>query len=683
MRLEFLEPRQLLSASRFKPDYVFIPLGGSSTSSGITPAQMRAAYGFSGVAFGSTKADGNGQTIAIVDAYDDPKITSDLAAFDQAYGIAAPPSFNIVNESGGTNLPGTDPQQGWEGETALDVEWAHAIAPGANILLVETNSASDADLFAGVNYARNAAGVSVVSMSFGSNDDATFAAYDSALSTAYLVTPVGHQGVTFLASSGDHGFASFPSTSPNVLSVGGTDLYVNSSGTILSETAWEPQSIGGLVWSGGGGVSAEFTGRKTPDVAYNAGVPVAVYDTFGPSTGWGGAEGTSCGSPQWAALVAIADQGRALSGLGTLNGATQTLKAIYAAPPADFHDITVGSTQFQPAGPGYDLATGNGSPVANLLIPYLATYGSTGGGGGGTTTTAPAAPANFLAQVVSTTQVNLSWSPSTGATSYKVFEWESGQAVVIATLSSSTTSLAVSNLTAGSTYSFQVAAYNAVGFGATGWVQVTLALTTTVTAPTGVRATALSSTVAQVSWSLVTGATGYIVYEWNGVQSVQVASVGANATAANISGQAPGATEYFQVAAYDATSSATSAFVSVVMPVPAAPTLTAPANVSAKATSSTTATVSWSTSANATGYAIYFSTGGGAVLLGTVSGSTTSISISGMSPGATYYFSVVAYNSASSAASAFVPLTMPLSNFAALDSVFGQSTNKNHLWRIG
>ena len=158
--LEALEPRQLLSASGFKPDYYLIPHAGS-TISGYTPAQIRAAYGFNNTSFGSTAADGRGQTIAIIDAYNDPNIASDLATFDSKFGIAAPASFKIVNQNGGTSLPGTDPSQGWEGETALDVEWAHAIAPGANILLVEANNASDSNLFAAVNYARQQAGVSV------------------------------------------------------------------------------------------------------------------------------------------------------------------------------------------------------------------------------------------------------------------------------------------------------------------------------------------------------------------------------------------------------------------------------------------------------------------------------------------------------------------------------------------
>lgn len=659
-----------------------VPLAGS-TISGYTPAQIRAAYGFSNVSFGSTAADGRGQTIAIIDAYNDPNITSDLAAFDSALGISAPPSFKIVNESGGSALPGTDPQQGWEGETALDVEWAHAIAPAANILLVEASSASDNDLFAAVNYARNAAGVSVVSMSWGSDDNASYASYDQSLANKYLVTPSGHQGITFVASAGDTGVPSFPATSPNVLAVGGTDLYLTSTGSISRETAWTPTTSGGITWSGGGGISKEFPGRKVPDVAYNAGVGMAVYDTFGPDHGWVGIGGTSAGAPQWAALVAIADQGRALSGLGTLNGATQTLAAIYAAAATDFHDITTGSTQFQSAGPGYDLATGRGSPVANLLIPYLASYG-----GSGTVTnpspTAPAAPANFSAQANSSSQITLSWSAVSGATGYYVYELVGGQATLINTVSSSTTSLTVTGLTAGTTYSFEVAAYNSVGATASNWVQATTpAAAATVTAPANVHATASSSTVAAVSWTAVSGATGYRVYEWNGAQGVQVANVGSGTTSVSVSGQTAGVTEYFYVTAYNSTSSASSSWVSVTMPAAAA--VTAPTNVRATATSTTTGTLSWTGSASATSYAIYYSTGSGATLLGTVGAGTTSVSITGMSAGATYYFQVVARNSTSAAGSNWVALTTPATTgLTALDALFAQSAaQKTRSWWFG
>ncbi len=679
LNLESLEPRQLLSASGFRPDYYVVsdhtlaPLAGS-TGSGYTPAQIRTAYGFNGISFGSTTADGRGQTIAIIDAYNDPNIASDLATFDSTLGIAAPPSLKIVNESGGTTLPGTDPNQGWEGETALDVEWAHAIAPGANILLVEASSASDSDLFAAVNYARQQSAVSVISMSWGSDDNTANASYDQNLSNTYLVTPSGHQGITFVASSGDDGHANFPSESPNVLAVGGTDLYLTSAGAITSETAWTPTTSGGQTWSGGGGVSQEFPGRSVPDVAYNAGVGMAVYDTFGPDTGWVAIGGTSAGAPQWAALVALADQGRAAAGLGTLDGASQTLKAIYAAPAADFHDITQGSTQFQSTGPGYDLATGLGSPVANLVIPYLANYGSSGG----TTVTAPSAPTNFTAQATSATQVSLNWTASSGATGYKVYELQNGQAVLLSTLGSTATSYSVSGLTAGTTYSFEVAAYNSAGANATAWAHVTTP-TPAVTAPTNVRATASSSTVAVVSWSGVSGATGYIVSEWNGTTPVQVASVGSTTTSVSISGQTPNATEYFFVEAYNATSYANSGWVSVVMP--AATTVAAPTNVAAKATSSTIGTVSWTASAGATSYSIYYWNGSQPVLLGSVSGGTTSVTISGLSPGTTYYFYVAASNRSSSAASGWVSLTTPLANaVAAQDALFAQSTSQNHSW---
>ena len=164
-----------------------------------------------------------------------------------------------------------------------------------NIVLVEANDASDTNLFAGVDYARNLPGVSVISTSWGSDDSLANQANDQSMAAQYLVTPAGHQGITFVASSGDTGLPSFPAEAPNVLAVGGTDLYLTSGGTITNETAWTPTSSGGVVYSGGGGVSQEFSGRKVPDVAYNAGIGMAVYDTFGPNHGWVGVGGTSAG----------------------------------------------------------------------------------------------------------------------------------------------------------------------------------------------------------------------------------------------------------------------------------------------------------------------------------------------------------------------------------------------------
>ena len=342
---------------------------------GLSPAQVRHFYGFDQVAFssGAVRGDGSGQTIAIVDAYDQPNIAGDLAAFDATYGVAAPPRFTKVNQSGGASLPPADP--GWGLEISLDVEWAHAIAPGASILLVEASSNSSGDLLAAENYARNQPGVSVVSMSWGAAEFSGEASLDS-----YFTTPAGHSGVTFVASSGDSGSSGapiWPSVSANVLAVGGTQLSTDGAGDYLGETGWSG-SGGGLAVSETqpgyqkGIVTQSSTARAVPDVAYDAssGSPFAVYDTLSYG-GWLEAYGTSAGAPQWSALVATADQGRVLAGEGTLDGGTQTLPLLYQLPSGDFHDVTSGSNGGYSAGPGYDLVTGRGTPVANLIVSGL------------------------------------------------------------------------------------------------------------------------------------------------------------------------------------------------------------------------------------------------------------------------------------------------------------------------
>src|SRR5262249_36022545 len=107
------------------------PANGPGQPGGVSPAQIRHAYRFDPITFnnGTTRGDGTGQTIAIIDAYDQPNIAGDLATFDSMYGLAAPPSFTKVNQTGGTNYPAAD--KGWGLEISLDVEWAHATAPGA------------------------------------------------------------------------------------------------------------------------------------------------------------------------------------------------------------------------------------------------------------------------------------------------------------------------------------------------------------------------------------------------------------------------------------------------------------------------------------------------------------------------------------------------------------------------
>jgi hypothetical protein len=387
LRIEQLESRHLLSlsvAGDAVPDYLayvapdsVAPLATAGPT-GYTPAQIRQAYGFNNISFnnGTVAGDGTGTTIAIVDAYDDPRIANDLHQFDVQFGLPDP-VLTKVNQNGGSSLPAAN--AGWITEIALDVEWAHAIAPGANILLVEAANSSFDNLLTAVNYARNAPGVVAVSMSWGGDEFSGENSYDS-----YFTTPSGHAGVTFVASSGDSGApASYPAISPNVLSVGGTTLNITSQGDYLSESGWSG-SGGGI--SGyesqpayqQGIVTQSTVSRTDPDVAYdadpNSGFPV--YDSYNnrAATPWDQWGGTSDAAPQWAALIAIADQGRALAGQGSLDGATQTLPLLYAMSASDFHDVTGGTSDGTPrysAGPGYDLVTGLGTPLADRVVSNL------------------------------------------------------------------------------------------------------------------------------------------------------------------------------------------------------------------------------------------------------------------------------------------------------------------------
>jgi subtilase family serine protease len=354
LNVEWLEARELLSV-------------------GYTPAQIRHAYGFD-----QLWLDGRGQTIAIVDAYDDPNIVNDLRTFDRTFGLPDLPRFTKVNQSGRTIFPKVD--AGWAGEITLDVEWAHAIAPGANILLVEANSSSLVDLYTAVDYARHQPGVVTVSMSFGGSEGSYEPSVDS-----IMTTPAGHiggsglpGGITFVASTGDNGApGGYPAYSPNVVAVGGTSLFLDDGGDYLGEAGWS---------GSGGGISrvepepayqysVQNTGTRTiPDVSYDADPNTGfwIYNTVG-SNGWSVIGGTSAGAPQWAALMALVDQGRAyLTGAGSLDGATQTLPALYAPEMSgDFFDIMTGYNGYL-AGPGYDLVTGLGSPYAPWVVSDLA-----------------------------------------------------------------------------------------------------------------------------------------------------------------------------------------------------------------------------------------------------------------------------------------------------------------------
>jgi subtilase family serine protease len=424
LHCEELENRTLLSASSLMagPMLHALPLrGGHGGYVTYAPSQILSDYGFNNsvaVNVNGTATNvnltGQGQTIAVVDSYDDPNIIGDLQAFDSRYSGSGlsnfgsylvqgtpvgqqpgnGPSFSKVAVAPGSvsstgalasTLPA--PDVGWSLEISLDVQWAHAIAPGANLLLVEAASASNSDLLAAVGYAKQQPGVSVVSMSWGESEFATEGTYDSTFTAP---------GVTFVASSGDSGGRfgpSWPAISPNVLAVGGTQLTINNAGGIASETAWSG-SGGGLsayeakpAYQNLGSVSDPTGARGNPDVAYNASssTTYAVYDTYGQS-GLVSVYGTSAGAPQWAALVARADQGRSLQGQTSLANAQA---AVYTLNASAFHDITSGSNGAYSAKTGFDLVTGLGSPKANVVISGLIAAASSS-----STTASSSAPTN-------------------------------------------------------------------------------------------------------------------------------------------------------------------------------------------------------------------------------------------------------------------------------------------------
>jgi hypothetical protein len=387
---ESLETRQLLSAGGSgtsidqviaQPAIQAIPFV-SNGPSGYSPQQIQNAYGVNQIKFpiGTLTGDGTGQTIAIIDAYNDPNIASDLAKFDAQYGLSAPPSFVVKNLGART----TDP--GWALETSLDVEWAHALAPKANIVLVEASSASLNGLFNAVSSASHIPGVSVVSMSWGTQEFWGEWNYDN-----IFTTPAGHVPITYLASSGDSGAwygPMYPSVSPNVVAVGGSTLTLGTNNSYSSESGWNG-STGGFSGADNGyyygenapsyqvaaqaAVGLSYGIRTTPDVSFNAdpNTGVAVYDSvaYSGQSGWFEVGGTSAAAPSWAGLVAIADQGLAAATKSTLSS-TQLLTQLYKLPSTDFHDITSGSNGYS-ATSGYDLVTGLGSPKANLVVAGL------------------------------------------------------------------------------------------------------------------------------------------------------------------------------------------------------------------------------------------------------------------------------------------------------------------------
>jgi len=408
-------------------------VSGASAANCLDPYEMRHAYRLDSLIAGGY--DGAGQTIVILDAFDHPNIASQLTAFDAFYGLPDP-AFTKVAPDGLTPFDATDGNMvGWAEEISLDVEWAHAMAPGAKIVLLLAKSDSDVDLVSALNYAvANRLG-DVISMSFGENESCLGPDLQNAYHSAFAAATAKH--ITLIASSADQGAAlstcdgtswvkavSSPASDPLVTGVGGTELTVAkyclrshgcdpaahlAPGTYQGETAWNeglPYGDYGSVFgygtlSGGGGFSTVFAEppyqqgvihggrqRAVPDVAYSAAVEHGVLtflDIPGIQSGFYLFGGTSAGAPQWASITAIANQ-RAGTDLGFLNaGLYRIVEQAYAV---SFHDVTVGtnsSLQFDQngnpvditgfnAGRGWDAATGAGSPIGTGIVGDLLRY---------------------------------------------------------------------------------------------------------------------------------------------------------------------------------------------------------------------------------------------------------------------------------------------------------------------
>jgi len=393
------------------------------------PAQIRQAYHLPPLyARGVT---GRGATIVIVDSFGSPTIRNDLGVFDKAFGLPAPPSFHIIQPAG--RVPPYDPANsdmvGWAGETTLDVEWAHVVAPGANLLLVETPVSETEgvqgfpQIVTAEQYVLRHHLGDVISQSFSATEQ-TFPSRASVEALRGAYQQAAADGVTVLAASGDSGAAdvgldettyylfpvtSWPDSDPLVTGVGGTQLHFDSSGNPAAPTVWNDTrntaaneladgNPGPNPLASGGGLSVLFSRpsyqdgvrnvvgrhRGVPDVSMSAACngSVDTYQSFGGAPpGWSPACGTSEATPLFAGIVALADQ---VAGhpLGLINPALYQLSAERAP---GIVDVTSGNNtvSFSQGGslhtvhgfsarPGYDLASGVGTIDAQYFVPELA-----------------------------------------------------------------------------------------------------------------------------------------------------------------------------------------------------------------------------------------------------------------------------------------------------------------------
>ena len=608
-------------------DSAGLPLASSSPPAGaLGPSQFHSAYNL------PTSAPGT-QTIAIVDAYDDPNIASDLAQFDSQYGLPAPPSFQKVNQFGGTSYPFTN--SGWALEISLDVEIAHAVCQNCNILLVEASSNSLANLGAAENEAVKL-GATAISNSWGASEYSSETSDES----SYFK----HPGVAITASAGDSGYGvEFPAASQYVTAVGGTTLNL-SNGSYGSESVWNGTGSGCSAyeskpsWQHDAGCSRRTVNDVSADADPNTGA--AIYDSvpYSGQTGWFQVGGTSLSSPLIAAVYALA---------GTPTSVTYG-SAAYAAAAGQLHDVTSGSngscggSYLCTAKSGYDAPTGLGTP--NGVGAFSAASSTT-----------PGAPTGLQASP-GNGSVSLSWTAptntgSSGITGYKVYRGtSSGGETFLASVSG--TSYPDSGLANGTTYYYYVTAVNGSGEGAkSGEASATPATpATTPGAPTLLQPTAGNQSVS-LSWTAPTNNGGsavqsYDVYRGTSAGGETLVKSGVTGTTYSDTGLANGTTYYYEVSAVNGVGEGGKSNEQSATPTATVPG--APASLTATPGNGSVS-LSWAAPSNnggstLTGYNVYRGTASGSESLLAQGVTGTSYPDSSVTNGTTYYYYVTAVN---------------------------------------
>jgi subtilase family serine protease len=503
----------------------------TSSPTGLGPTQIASAYGWDSATLNAGSA-----TIAIVDAYDDPSAENDLNVFSDHYNLPACTTsngcFTKVDQTGGTHYPRTD--SGWALEISLDIEWAHAIAPNAKILLVEAASNSFANLMAAEDYARGHA--RYVSNSWGGGEFSGESSYDSHFTAS---------GVSVFVSAGDSGGSSaeYPSASPNVISVGGTTLHFDGSGAFAGETGWSDGGGGCSVYESATSAQASFSGypqvgcggkRATPDISLDADPSsgVSVYDStrYQHQSGWFTVGGTSASSPMVAARSADA-------------GAVVDAGYVYGNG-IGVRDITSGDNG-NPCLTGYDLCTGRGSWADNATQPPAQASISF-------TTLAQTLTVDQRSDAI-TIQLSPSASPATTVTVTSTSDFGS-----FATSQNGTYGpgpLTLSSVSSSATFYYRdsQAGSPALTASATGYADASQTETITSAsgapaAPTGLTATTQGKHI-DLSWQPSSGATSYSLYRSTTSGKETLYAAGLTSTSAKDLAVSSGTTYYYKVSA--------------------------------------------------------------------------------------------------------------------------------------